>query len=121
MNNKDLNAEEFNQFMSSNVKRESKEITGENIVRGKAYEVALESRDGKLLLQDIDDIFTTELNNILEFKHNTGLSKEQNYDNLLTMINKCNTTQSVKARWLGAVRTKDEAVKKVRRHNANNS
>ena len=120
MKNNDLNQKEFDTFMSSNVKREAKEITGENIVRGKAYEVALDSRDGKLLLQDIDDIFTDELNNILSFKHNTELSKEQNYDNLLTMINKCNTTQAVKSRWLGAVRAKDDAVKKVRKHNAKN-
>lgn len=114
----DVTEEEMNVFNNSGIPEDARDAAINNVRKGVEYRTALDTRYGKLLSREIDMVESESLEKIKSFKHNEKLSIEQNYTNIMIVINKYNVAIETRGRFHDILTTKKSSEKGIRKINA---
>ena len=109
-----VSEEEFDTYQNSGVSAQNREITADNINKGRSMENALDSVYGKVLTKDLNDMLVEKLDEIVRFKHDKDKSVEQNYANIQALILAYGVACSVKTRQEAAIKTMEASYKRIK-------
>lgn len=78
---------------------------------------SVKSSVGRELLKDLSEVLTDLYSKIVDYEHNENISIEQNYHNILSHIAVYKSVQTVGDRWVSAINSVDEAIRKMKEEN----